>query len=773
MKCLPTCLVAGSMLTIAWAGTSPAPRFDGPEVVKLDWSTRSLQAVDLDHDGQLDLAIVNNDRARIDLLIQTKPGQTRGAEPRRAVPLSRWEPVLEDARFTKDNFVTGITVHDLVVADLDGDQRPDLVYTGDPDALTVVRQKSDGTWGDKRVIEIAAPAPIVGNLRIGDLNGDGRPDIAVLGQKELSLLFQQSDSSFGRPIRYLLTEENLFGLTLTDLNQDGRVDLLYLANRSREPMRVRYQGRTAGEFGPELAYGMEPARSSVQVMPGGKKGEPPAFAYIEQRTGQLGVVALQPGARDGNPSRLGRPRVFSPRGAGRQGLSYAFADFNGDGRPDIAAGDTDSAQVFLYLRQGDEGFAPEAVFPSLADARAVAAADWDGDRRAELFIASGKEQLAGYTSLDADGRLAYPKPLPGKGRALAIAAGTLAPSQPAQVLVLREDAGKRWIDFITRGKAEPEIVRSLELSAQRGDPKALRLLDFNQDGRLDLAVFTPFDSLKLWVQSAEGNFTEASAAPGFRRGLVDNLDAGKVTTADVDGDGKDEVVVSSTGFARALRLNPEGELVIVDQFNGRDVAAEIGAALLLPPAKPGGAADFLLYERKSGEFQTLQRDDRKVYAFSSAQPAGRIDPVAAQVSRTPSGRTEILLFGADRFWWLPLDQTELEARKTSGYASDLRDISYADVFAADLNGDGRPELVCNDAEHNLIEVLSAEGPEGDWASRLHFSVFDRDAHVQQKRNSPFEPREMIVADVTGDKRPDLVLLVHDRVLLYPQAGPAK
>ncbi|GIT31893.1 MAG: hypothetical protein Ct9H300mP1_39390 [Planctomycetaceae bacterium] len=36
-----------------------------------------------------------------------------------------------------------------------------------------------------------------------------------------------------------------------------------------------------------------------------------------------------------------------------------------------------------------------------------------------------------------------------------------------------------------------------------------------------------------------------------------------------------------------------------------------------------------------------------------------------------------------------------------------------------------------------------------------------------------EPREVLIADVTGDDRPDLVLLVHDRVLVYPQdAGDA-
>ena len=44
--------------------TTPAPReiaLGGPEVLKLDWNTRSLHPVDLNKDGRTDLAVVNND----------------------------------------------------------------------------------------------------------------------------------------------------------------------------------------------------------------------------------------------------------------------------------------------------------------------------------------------------------------------------------------------------------------------------------------------------------------------------------------------------------------------------------------------------------------------------------------------------------------------------------------------------------------------------------------------------------------------------------------
>jgi hypothetical protein len=39
---------------------------------------------------------------------------------------------------------------------------------------------------------------------------------------------------------------------------------------------------------------------------------------------------------------------------------------------------------------------------------------------------------------------------------------------------------------------------------------------------------------------------------------------------------------------------------------------------------------------------------------------------------------------------------------------------------------------------------------------------------RSRRNDDFEPREAFVADVTGDGKKDLIVIVHDRILVYPQ-----
>lgn len=740
-----------------------------PEVLKLDWNTRALSAVDLDGDGLNDLALINNDRAAIELLYQVKAGVPWPA-PVRKLATNRWEPVLEDARYRKVRVTTGIAMNDLVVADLNRDGRPDLAYTGDPQALTLRYQEKDGTWTEKKINDAPQPLPFVGSLRAGDLDGDGRQDLVMLGQKEIAAFFQTSTGELSAPDRFALPDDGAYGLELVDVNDDSKLDLVYLSSGSRDGLRVRLQTGQR-QFGPEQSFPLKPARSTLQLLARARGREPATFAYAQDQTGHIATFSIERGIEKGDTPLSGRrPLVFAPRTGVKNAASYAVADFDGDGWDDVAIGDPDSAQGLWFRRQPDGGFTSADRFPSLADARGLAAGDWDGDGRADLFVASPKEQTVGVAQLGADGRFGYPQPLPTTGKPLALAAGPLAGDGRTWLVVLRDDQGKRGLDLWTRREGAAVLVQSLEITGTRTDPRAVRLIDIDQDGRLDLAVLTPLDVMRVWKQvepETEGklSFKDVSSSAVFRRGLVDNLDSSALTTGDVDGDGKAELLVARTGFSRALKLNAEGQLTVIDQFNARDAGAEVTTTLVVP-GKKEALPWLVLYDRKNERLDVLKADAKKVYRVADTVMVGKIDVVGSEVFRNrKTGEPEIFIFGKDRFWWIPLGSDGLRLREGTSYATDLPDIGYSDVIAGDLNGDGRLDLACIDPAQNVLELLSRDA-DGNWQSRLHFRVFETDEHAMQRKGGGLEPRETLIADVNGDGINDLILLIHDRVLTY-------
>ena len=83
-------LIAALLLPQTAAGEAPAISLDGPEVYKLDWNTRAMIGHDLDGDERIDLVVLNNVRAKIDILYQRKPGKRK---PRKSGNRSVWEPV--------------------------------------------------------------------------------------------------------------------------------------------------------------------------------------------------------------------------------------------------------------------------------------------------------------------------------------------------------------------------------------------------------------------------------------------------------------------------------------------------------------------------------------------------------------------------------------------------------------------------------------------------------------------------------------------------------
>jgi hypothetical protein len=101
-----------------------------------------------------------------------------------------------------------------------------------------------------------------------------------------------------------------------------------------------------------------------------------------------------------------------------------------------------------------------------------------------------------------------------------------------------------------------------------------------------------------------------------------------------------------------------------------------------------------------------------------------------------------------------------------GYDTPIKDGYLNDVTTGDLNNDGRKELVFLETAKNNLDIVSFN-PRHKLVPAIHWQVFEQHTFRGAMDAVP-EPREALVTDVTGDKKNDLVVVVHDRILVYPQ-----
>ncbi|MGH7973256.1 MAG: FG-GAP repeat domain-containing protein [Limisphaerales bacterium] len=258
--------------------------FSGPEIFPIDNGLSQLRVADIDGDGRNDLVIVNNARSKINVLYnQTgKTNLDRELRPPVKPEINQLPP---DSRFRIESIASEKRISCLVVGDLNGDGRPDLAYYGEPKELIVLYNEGTNTWSQPKRWPIDDGQLSPNALCIGDLNGDGSPDLVLLAENYVYLLPQQADHTLGEPVKIPLATP-VKSIQVLDINGDGRSDLLLVNLEDRNPYRFRLQDPD-GRLGPELYFSSAPIRSywADNLEPGGKT----QIISIAQNSGRASI----------------------------------------------------------------------------------------------------------------------------------------------------------------------------------------------------------------------------------------------------------------------------------------------------------------------------------------------------------------------------------------------------------------------------------------------------------------------------------------------------
>ncbi len=736
--------------------------FTGPEIFPIENYITAVNAADVDGDGLKDLILVNNARSRINILLN-RPGRTNEvgeAGAGESVDINELPP---DARFKIESIASEKRIASLVVRDLNSDGRPDIAYYGEPNELVVQYNEGDNQWGSPVRWPIQDGQLTPNALACGDLNGDSRPDLVLLAEKHLWFLPQTEDKTLGEPER-IPVSGTVRSVQIVDVDADGREDLLLVNWESATPFRFRLQ-QASGELGPELYFELPSVRSywadNLRA-----KGELQVVT-IAQQSGRAAISHFAQTESKPLAGELveGQLEVLPLRSSDKARRGVAWGDVNGDNLPDLLVAEPELGQVSVYLQQKRAGFASPKSFPCLAGVSAIEVADWDGDKQAEVFLLSTDERQIGVSRLDNNDRLPFPELIPLSGRPLAMAVGPLQPKAKPLLAVLLDQEGRRTL-WLRDAEGKEVLNQPLSQSFQ-SNPAAFALHDVNQDGLADFVILIPYEKVKVLLQGPEGTFTEVDVAPPGGA-----LEQPWFSTADVDGDGKPELLLNQRNFLRAVVLTGDrGDasswvLEVREQINGAAANSRLVGAAAVPVAKRGVPVLFLLdTERKALSF--CRRDDSGVWQVERNIRLPFSDfhtlvPVALG-GETPNA---VGFVGKDAVAWMKLSGQRWEISELDGYETPIKDGYLRDVTSGDLNNDGIRDLVFMEtARHYLDLVLFSEDNKLEPGNR--WQVFEERSFRGSRPDLP-EPREALVADVTGDGKNDLIVIVHDRVLVYPQ-----
>ncbi len=711
--------------------------FESAGVLALEATPGAVGTGDFDSDGQLDIAVTHSANNSVSILWGTSDGTFQ-------LPFE---------------LAVGLAPVALIVGDFNSDGRADIA-TGNSNSndVTVLLPEDDGTFSVQTHVDDGRfPSALVA----GDFNNDGRLDLAIangLGEP-VSVGLGLGNGEFIEPgaSSPIIQSRPL----VADFSGDGVLDVVVLRNDGRLLFR---NGTAAGVF--ETPEEINPAADgAVRDLAILNSNGHALLVAINMQSNTIAIYRHVAG----HFRQIGEQVTV----AGVLPSRIQTGDVNGDGRVDVVVLSAASGTAFVYLqrehdkvRSRDPSYQIE-VGPGASDAVLV---DVTGDGLPELVVtdqvsgdvrvllnsddAPFESQLrfrsgSGVTSLEADDG---PLLVESRDAPIAVVTGLFNDDAYPALAVL--NAGVNRVDVLLGNGVGGFFNPSAETSLLTGlDPVAIVAADWNDDGRLDLAVLNQgSNDVSVFLNDGNANFTEAlltDSAGRTIRSSAGNSPTG-LSAGDIDGDGVVGLLIGNTqGDVLTLVGNGDGTFRPYQRID-----QHVGLAITGLNSADGPA--FAVSDQSLDRVTFVSQDAGST--FEQGREDGLLAPSSVTFADLNQDDIDDLIVSSTGsnavFVYLGQggDQFDLGHRFAVGTSPEA-------ITVGDVNGDGLADLVVANHGSNDLSLLFGQGQGTDWTLL-----------AGPRLRAGSGPAGTAIDDINADGIADIVVVNHHSNDVYFLAG---
>ena len=622
------------------------------------------------------------------------------AQPTQTTTLTPQSGVLQGPLQTQQVFATGSEPNSVAVGDFNGDGKLDLaVVNYGSNTVSVFLGNGNGTY---QAPQTYATGNGPRSVAVGDFNGDGKADLVVTNYGQglpvrnpgdtVSVLLGNGNGTF-QPQQTFATGSYPISVAVGDFNGDGKLDLAVVnsgSNTLSVLLNTTTVGATTVSFAPQQTFAAGSVPVSVAV--GDFNGDGKADLAVGSANSRAVSVFL------GNGNGTFQPRQTFATGI--DPYAIAVADFNGDGKVDLAVANYGFNTVSVFLGNGDGTFLPQQTFATGSDPYAIAVADFNGDGKSDLAVANEGSNTVSVLLGNGDGTFQPQQTFATGSEPTSLAVGDFNGDGKTDLAIA--NSGSNTVSILLQGYqivATDVQFQTQQTFATGASPESVVVGDFNGDGNADLAV-TNYGSNTLSILLGNGNGTfmpEQTFATGSG--------PGSIAVGDFNGDGIEDLAVANrnSNTVSVFLGNGNGTFqpqqtfatgsypwsIAVGDFNG-DGKEDLAVA------NYNSETLSILLGNGNGTFQTQQTvytgDDPISVVVGDFNGDGEADLAVANYA---SNDLSVLLN------LTPIGATSLNFQ-TQTFATGSYPISVA---VGDFNDDGKVDLAVANYQSSNVSVL--------------------------------------------------------------------
>ena len=386
------------------------------------------------------------------------------------------------------------------IGDLDGDGLNDIAVVNLQGSLQLLFNNGAGSFDRLSLNGLWPPSARTLDVDIGDLNGDGRNDIAVAFSTQtgaVSVLLNQGGRTFSAPDNYDSCNSSN-GVVIGDLDHDGDNDLADISQCSKSSVLLN-DGH--GSLVLSGTYGNGSDSRSIALADFNRDGFED-IAYLNNGfngNGSVTVIINNTNGTFGAPIHLY---------AGDLPDDLTVGDFDGDGNTDIAVSNSYYSLVIILLSNGQGSFPGYSELDGGLDPTNIASGDFNGDGRLDYAVTSwGNNSLSvflnqGNYNFAAAGTFYVPQSPVG------IAVGKLDDDSLPDLVVVNQGSGSITVLLSGADATPPPPPPPITVTVSTRTTGKARLVDLRWSGAQSTSVDIYRNGSRIATVSNTGTYTD-------------------------------------------------------------------------------------------------------------------------------------------------------------------------------------------------------------------------------------------------------------------------